>query len=166
MKKDKADKKERSIEKELEEMRALLQRTQADFVNHRRRVEEDKATFVKFACNDLVGQLLPVLDNFALAARHVPEGIQKDNWVTGIQAIEKQLEQILQANGLEKLETTKTQFDPSLHEAVGTMSDNKHKDNEIIREELAGYTLNGKLLRPAKVIVNKVYNESNNQKIK
>ena len=157
MKKDKNEKKKTGdIEQELGELRGLLQRTQADFVNHRRRVEEEKLNFVKYACNDLVAQILPILDNFSLAAKHVPENIQNDNWVIGVQAIEKQLEQILSMNGLEKIAVLKTQFNPDVHEAIGIVSNNKYKDNEIVSEEIAGYTLNGKLLRPAKVIVNKL----------
>lgn len=155
MKKEKNNK-SRDIEQELEELKNLLQRTQADFVNHRRRVEEDKIKFIKLACSDLVSQILPILDNFSLAAKHIPENLKNDNWVVGIQAIEKQLEQVLIANGVEKIATLGNQFNPDLHEAIGTISNKKHKDNEVISEELAGYMLNGKLVRPAKVIVNKL----------
>jgi molecular chaperone GrpE len=155
MKKEKPEK-DQNIEQELEELRSLLQRTQADFINHRRRVEEEKVDFVKFSCSSLISQILPVLDNFALAAKHVPKEIENDNWVLGIKAIEKQLEQTLQANGLERVNTVGEQFDPNIHEAIQEVSVKKHKDHEIISEELAGYKLNGKLIRPAKVIVNKV----------
>ncbi len=153
--KEKRPKKE-NMETELEELKALLQRTQADFVNHRRRVEEDKANFVKLATADLIGQIVPILDNFELAARHVPKDLEKDNWVIGIEAIEKQFEQVLSANGLERIKTAKVQFDPNRHEAISEISDNKYKDNEIVSESLAGYLLNGKMIRPAKVIVNKL----------
>jgi len=154
--KEKNKKKTENIEQEFEEIRALLQRTQADFTNHRRRVEDDKSNFVKMASADVVSQILPVLDNFALAAEHVPQGLENDNWVLGIQAIEKQLEQTLFANGLERINSTGLQFDPNLHEAISEVSDKKIKDNEIISESMAGYLLNGKLLRPTKVIVNHI----------
>ncbi|MFA5197205.1 MAG: nucleotide exchange factor GrpE [Patescibacteria group bacterium] len=154
--KEKNKKKVENIEQEFEEIKTLLQRTQADFINHRRRVEEDKANFVKLASADVISQVLPVLDNFRLAARHVPENLKNDNWVMGVQAIEKQLEQVLCANGLEKIDTKGQQFDPSLHEAISEVSDKKFKDNEIVSENMAGYLLNGKLIRPAKVIVNHI----------
>jgi molecular chaperone GrpE len=152
-------KKNRESEKlqtEFDEMKSLLQRTQADFVNYRRRNEEDKATFVKFATADLIEQILPVMDNFALAAKYVPEELKNNSWTQGVQAIEKQLEQILLTNGLEKVEVEGQPFDPTLHEAVGEVADKDKEDSIIVSEEAPGYMLGGKLIRPAKVIVNKL----------
>ena len=154
--KEKNKKKTENIEQEYKEIKELLQRTQADFMNYRRRVEEDKSNFIKLASGEVISQIVPVLDNFELAAKHVPENLEDNNWVLGIQAIEKQLEQVLLTNGLEKIVTIKQQFDPNLHEAISETTDKQIKDNEIISEEVAGYLLNGKLLRPAKVIVNKL----------
>jgi molecular chaperone GrpE len=149
-----AKEKKNNLEKEFDELKSLLQRTQADFVNYRRRNEEEKAEFVRLAGADVIEQILPVMDNFQMAAKHVPENLRNDNWVKGIQAIEKQLEQILAANGLEKVETVGKEFDPNVHEAIGQVAEEKINNNEIVSEEAAGYMLNGKLLRPAKVIVN------------
>jgi len=154
--KEKNNKKTEGKEKEFEEMKALLQRTQADFANYRRRVEDDKMNFAKLASADVISQILPILDNFALAAEHVPLGLENDSWVLGIQAIEKQLEQVMSANGLKRIDSIGAQFDPNLHEAISEVSDKKVKDNEIVSENMAGYLLNEKLLRPAKVIVNRL----------
>ena len=147
---------EEDLQAEFEELKSLLQRTQADFVNYRRRNEEDKATFVKCATSDIVEQLLPVLDNFALAAKHIPAELANNSWAQGVQAIEKQFEQILLTNGLEKVETEGKPFDPNLHEAVGEKHQKGAKSGVVISEEAPGYTLGGKLIRPAKVIVNKI----------
>lgn len=149
MKKDKPTHKE-----SLDEMRALLQRTQADFINYRRRNEEDRADFMMNAHADIITQILPVMDNFSLAAKHVPDELINNNWVVGVQAIEKQMEQILEANGLEKIRTIGEEYNHHLHEAVAETKDKSKKNNIILTEELAGYTINGKLLRPAKVTVN------------
>src|SRR5664279_1184729 len=92
--------KEDQLQNEFDELKDLLQRTQADFVNYRRRNEEDKSNFVKYATSDIIEQVLPVMDNFALAAKHVPADIETNLWVIGIKAIEKQLEQVLLSNGL------------------------------------------------------------------
>lgn len=151
--KKKKNKKE-EVKNELEELKILLQRTQADFVNYRRRNEEDRTKFAQMACSDIIEQVLPVMDNFALAAKHVPAELEGNNWVIGIQAVEKQLEQILMANGLEKLEVVGKAFDPNTMEAIKE-ENVEDKDNHIVLNEVAaGYMLNGKLLRPAKVIVN------------
>jgi molecular chaperone GrpE len=141
---------------ELDEMRMMLQRAQADFLNYKRRNEEDRANFIKQAHAEVIEQILPVLDNFKRAAEHVPESLKDDGWVTGIKSIEKQLEKILEDNGLEKIETNGQEFDPNIHEAIGQTADPNQKNNTIVSEELAGYFLNGKLLRPAKVIVNQI----------
>lgn len=146
---------EEDLQTEFDELRSLLQRTQADFVNYRRRNEEDKATFVQLATSDLIEQLLPVMDNFALAAKHVPVELTGNAWVQGIQAVEKQFEQILLTNGLERVETEGRPFDPNLHEAVGELHQKGAKPGAVISEETPGYMLGGKLIRPAKVVVNK-----------
>lgn len=147
---------EEDLQTEFDELKSLLQRTQADFVNYRRRNEEDKATFVRLATSDLVEQLLPVMDNFALAAKHIPAELTENPWAQGMQAIEKQFEQILLTNGLERVETEGKPFDPNLHEAVGELAQKGAEPGAVISEEAPGYTLGGKLIRPAKVIVNKV----------
>lgn len=147
--------KKEKVKEEIEELKILLQRTQADFANYRRRNEEHKSSFVRLANEDLVSQLLPVLDNFSLAAQHIPAELEKNNWAIGMKQIEKQYEQILNLNGLEQIKTAGEDFDPVFHEAVGEEHDKKQRNGIIIQEELAGYTLNGKLIRPAKVIVNR-----------
>ena len=138
------------------ELKNLLQRTQADFANYRRRNEENKSDFIKRANEDLIDQLLPVLDNFSLAARHIPDELTDNSWAVGMKAIEKQFEQILINNGLEMIKTVGESFNPDFHEAIKEDRNKKFPNNVITREELAGYTLNGKLIRPAKVIVNKI----------
>lgn len=142
------------LRNEMAELKSLLQRTQADFVNYRRRNEEDRSKFAQIACADIMEQILPVMDNFQLAAKHVPDELEGNNWVVGVQAVEKQMEQILAQNGLEKIETVEKEFDPNVMEAIGQETDKNQNENIVIREEATGYMLNGKLLRPAKVIVN------------
>ena len=152
----KKNKESEKLQIEFDELKSLLQRTQADFVNYRRRNEEDKSTFVRFATSDLIEQILPVMDNFALAAKHIPEELENNSWAQGVKAIEKQIEQILLTNGLEKVEVEGQPFDPTLHEAVGEVTDGKQTDGVVVSEEAPGYMLGGKLIRPAKVIVNKL----------
>lgn len=144
-----------AIQAELDELKSLLQRTQADFVNYRRRNEEDRSNFAKMATTDIIEQILPVLDNFQMAAKHVPEDLVGDNWVVGVQAIEKQLEQILSANGLEKTESVGKMYDANTMEAVGEEDRPDEEGGIVLAEQLPGYLLNGKLIRPARVVVNK-----------
>lgn len=115
------------------------QRAQADFVNMRKRDEEAKMEFLKFANAELMLQLVPVLDSLNLASSHA-------------EPIYKQLMQILRQNGLEEDNPTGERFDPRKHEAVGSMeTSKKDEDHKILEVIQKGYILSGKIIRPAKV---------------
>jgi len=140
------------LEQKIGELTTGWQRTQADLVNFRRQADLDRQKLIKMANADLMLEILPVLDNFQLAAKHTPENLQNDNWVQGIKQIEKQLESILQSAGLIRIETVGTQFDHNTHEAVDHIASDLPAD-EIVEELQAGYTFDGNVIRPAKVKV-------------
>lgn len=137
--------------KELEE---TLKRVQADFINFRNRVEAEKKDFLTYASKDLILQLIPILDNFERAFSHIPNDLKDNEWVSGVKYIENQLKETLEKEGLKRIETIGREFDYTYHEAVGFEESKEGKDGEITREHEAGYTLNGKIIKPAKVIVN------------
>jgi molecular chaperone GrpE len=119
------------------------QRAQADFANLRKRDEEAKGEFVKFAASNVVSNLIPVLDSFTLAVAHGESGVEP---------IQKQLLQVLKAHGLEEVNPLHEQFDPKHHEAIGVVAtDTPEEDNQILDVMQKGYILSGKTLRPAKV---------------
>ena len=148
----KTDPKLKELEDKVSELTAGWQRTQADFVNFRKQAAEDKMKYCRTANADLVYELLPVLDNFQLAAKHVPQNLENDNWAEGVKQIERQFEDILFSVGLERIESVGGQFDPAIHEAVEHVESNKPED-EIVEEVLSGYKFDGDILRPAKVKV-------------
>lgn len=155
MKKDKKiDQRIAELEQRIAELTAGWQRTQADFVNYKNQVNEDRVKLLKSANTDLIHQLLPVLDNFQLAAKHIPKNLENDNWAQGIKQIEKQFEDILFSVGLERIESIGQMFDPAVHEAVDHVKSDKPED-EIVEEVLAGYKFDNNILRPAKVKVSK-----------
>jgi molecular chaperone GrpE len=119
------------------------QRSQAEFVNIRKRDEEARVEFLKFANADLISQMIPVLDSFELS---LPHGNKE------LEVIYKQLKSILKANGLEEVDPLHKPFDPKHHEAIGVVpTENPEEDNEILEVLQKGYILSGKTLRPAKV---------------
>ena len=135
------------------------QRTQADFVNYKKRTEEEKKQLVNFAEANLVSQLLPVLDNFQRATTQIPSE-STDNpaiqqWIIGIQSIEKQLWSIMSNTGLKRITVNPgDKFDPHLHEAmIGETSD--QAEDTIIAELAAGYTFHDQVIRPVKVKVSR-----------
>jgi molecular chaperone GrpE len=119
------------------------QRAQADFVNLRKRDDEAKVEFLKFAKAGIMEDIIPVLDSFTQALAHG----QKE-----AEPIYSQLMQILKRNGLEELNPLGEQFDPSKHESVGVIeTDKEDEDHKIMEVFQKGYALEGKIIRPAKV---------------
>jgi molecular chaperone GrpE len=135
-----------------EELENLCKRIQADFENYKKRSQREKDEFSKYAKTDLILQILPILDNFKLATLHLPAELAENNWTVGVLQIEKQLEQVLKNEGVEPIETVGQSFDTYHHEAVEEVESEK-PPGEIIEEVLAGYKLNGKVIRHAKVKV-------------
>ena len=142
----------KELEAKIAELTNGWQRTQADFVNYKKQVNDERTTLLKSANYEMIYQLLPVLDNFQLAARHLPREFENNNWAMGIKSIKKQFEQILKDEGLEIIESVGTNFDPNIHEAIEQVESNK-PHGQIIEEVLSGYKFGHQIIRPAKVKV-------------
>ncbi|KKR17571.1 MAG: Protein GrpE [candidate division CPR2 bacterium GW2011_GWC1_41_48] len=136
------------------ELTGLLKRAQADFVNFRNRVEAEKKDWVKYGEIQVLMDLIQVLDNFSQAAKHVPEDIKSNQWVLGVQNIEKQFEEALKNRGIEKIDAVGQLFDPSLHEALFMEESDKPEDT-VLEVFADGYKLGDKIIRPARVKVSK-----------
>ena len=113
-------------------------------------MEEKISDVSSYAKSSLLTEIIPILDNFTKAVEHVPEDQKNEDWVVGIFHIKKQLEEFLNNNGLEKIETVGQKFDHNLHEAVGQ---EKGEKDVVLKDVSSGYKLNGKVVIPAKVIV-------------
>lgn len=128
-----------------------LVRLQADFENFRRRTAKEKEDFYKYAAEQLVESLLPILDNFELAlacGRETP-----DKLFEGVKMIYRQIVDTLMAQGLSPIPSVGEIFDPSRHEAVLQEKTGNHPDNIILEELRKGYLFKDKLLRPSMVKV-------------
>ncbi|MBX4195495.1 nucleotide exchange factor GrpE [Candidatus Parcubacteria bacterium] len=133
----------KAAEEKAKEYLGELQRAKADFVNMRKRDEEAKQEFVKFAKSDVLGELIPVLDGFNQAVSH---GIE------GVEPLYKLLMKTLSQHGLEEVNPAHQTFDPKLHEAIGVVqTENSEEDHQILEVVQKGYILSGKVIRPAKV---------------
>lgn len=142
------------IAKENKELKKTLQQLQADFENFRKRVEIDKTNLIKYANEDLILEILPVLDNFSRALEHKPKQLADNEYLKGLELINTQLEQILAQRGLEKLNTKiGDQFDPNIHEAMESIESKKLQSGQITEIVLNGYKLRNKIIRPVKVKV-------------
>lgn len=147
-------KKLQECEKKKEEYLAGWQRAKADFLNYKKEERERTEETLKYAGEILSLNLLPILDNFDFASKNLPENLRKDENVKGILQIRKQILDFLKTQGIEEIKAKPgDKFDPRFQEAVETA---EGKEAGTILEEIKkGYTINGKVLRPAKIKVSK-----------
>ena len=148
------NKKIKELESKIAELTSGWQRTQADFLNFKKQAADERLKLISSAGADIVEQLLPVLDHFQLAAKHLPKELETDNWAQGIKQIEKQFENILSENGLARIDSVGQEFNPQIHEAVEEIESDKPAGT-VVEEILSGYRYAGEVLRPAKVKVAK-----------
>ncbi|HEO64129.1 MAG TPA: nucleotide exchange factor GrpE, partial [Candidatus Omnitrophica bacterium] len=147
--KDKEEKKEQPKEPkepdtEISELKDKYLRLQADFDNFRKRSAKERSEFVKFANESLILELLFILDNFERGIKSAEQKKDFDLLHKGVDMISKQLHELLKAKGLLRIETTDKVFDPAVHEAIEQVeAEDKKRDNVVVEELQAGYTLNG-----------------------
>jgi len=160
------DVKKSKLEMELEAAIADKLRLAAELENTRKRFDSEREMIANRSRSEVIAALFPIFDNFYRASTHAPaipddlSKISEDdfkkllNYVSGLQQIEKQLESALTEMGLTRIQTKGAEFDPELHEAI-SHEDSDVAADHIIDEVEAGWLLNGKVLRPAKVRVSK-----------
>ena len=130
-----------------------LLRVTAEFDNYRKRTERERRELIEQAAGDLLGDLLPVVDDLerALAA----ETQDGDAYRRGVEIIHKQLLDVMARRGVAPIEAVGADFDPALHQAVVHEPSDGHRDGEVVEELRRGYTLRQRLLRPSMVKVAK-----------
>ena len=129
-----------------------LQRLAAEYDNFRRRAERDRQELLTFAAKRIVEQLLPTLDNFEAALAYQPQGDGEVKLMAGMTGTYNQLKETLETYGFAEVESVGAPFDPALHEAISGPTDG---DGALIvdQELRRGYTIDGKVVRPALVTV-------------
>lgn len=142
----------KELQIKIKELEEGWKRTQADFDNYRKRQEENRGEVLTLIKADFLSKITPVLDNFRRAFEHSPD----DNFAQGIKQIEKQLEDILISQGLEKIPANSgDKFDCNLHEAISCEENKKIPADHIIAEVESGWMFNNRVIKPAKVRVSK-----------
>ena len=143
---------ELELEQQVGELTDALQRERADAINIRRRHDEQIASLKSATKAHIVRDLLPILDNFERSLKHIPEHLQHEDYIKGVQGIVKQFEKTLADIGVERIQTVGTPFDPNLHEAISM--EEGDGDKEIVSEELqSGYKIGDDVIRHAMVRV-------------
>ena len=141
--------------RERDQFRGMAQRTQADLVNYRRRVEEERAELQRSASAGLIMKLLLVMDDFQRALSHLPDEDVDAQWLEGVQLIMHKLDVILESEGVSRIEALGKEFDPFEHEALFYEESQDHEGGTVVTVIRDGYKLYDRVLRPAQVGVSK-----------
>ena len=140
------------LQADLERFRDLALRSQADFENYKRRAAREKEDAVKYANSALLQRLVSILDNFELGLAAAKGDGQESPIYSGMVLVQKQLNDLLEENGLQPIEAEGKKFDPNLHEAIGHEPSDSPEET-VIRQARRGYRFKDRLLRPARVVV-------------
>jgi len=145
----------RECEKQKAEYLAGWQRSRADFLNYKKGEMERISEILKYANEGLILKILPILDNFEIAFKKLPENLKTNENIKGIFQIKTQLQDLLKSQGLEEIKSLGEKFNPELQEVIEEV-ETKDKESGIVVEEVQkGYKLHGKVIRPAKVKISK-----------
>lgn len=131
----------------------LAQRTQADFINYRRRIEEERAQQVRDAHLTYLLKLLPILDDFERAMANADQEALESNWGKGIQLVERNLRALLAAEDVQRVSAEGAEFDPREHEALGRQPSADVAEGHVLHVIRPGYRKGDRVLRAAQVIV-------------
>ncbi|HKW70904.1 MAG TPA: nucleotide exchange factor GrpE [Candidatus Dormibacteraeota bacterium] len=142
------------LESALAEAKDKYLRLAADFDNFKKRTRQEQLETIQHASADLIGRVLPVLDDLHNVLDHKPEGVD-ESWVKGLELSVRKLEEVLGTHGLQPIESVGAQFDPKLHEAVGHEESTEHPEDTVVAELRRGYRLRDRVVRPALVKVSR-----------
>jgi molecular chaperone GrpE len=142
-------------EHKADEYLRMAQRAQADFINYRRRMDEERAQQARDAGLSVLQRLLPILDDFERAMSNASDAERQSGWGQGVELVERNLRGLLTAEGVEMIEAEGAEFDPRLHEALGSVPSQTVAEGHVLHVVRQGYRKGDRVLRPTQVLVAK-----------
>jgi molecular chaperone GrpE len=143
------------LQRQRDEYKDLLLRKTAEFDNYRKRTERDRLAVTEAAAADLIGELLPLVDDLERALEAEAGAGTVDAYRRGVELIHQQLRELLRKRGVRPIDAVGADFDPHYHQAVSHEVVPGHRDGEVVEEFRTGYMLGDRLLRPSMVKVAK-----------
>ena len=140
-------------QEEISALKDQVLRARAEFDNFRKRTAREVERIRKTAAESLIHELLGVVDNLELALKH--GDTDKNALAEGVRLVHKQILDVLERNGLERIDAVGQKFDPNIHEAVAQSPSDQIEMDYVIDEFQRGYRLGGQILRPSKVLVSR-----------
>jgi molecular chaperone GrpE len=148
-----------ALQNEKNELLGKLQRVSADYANFQKRVPKQISDTLAYEKEKIIKTLLPALDNLEHTFQNAHSAENVDALIKGIRIIYDQMLDILESHGVEQIKALGEHFDPSQHEAVMQRSEPDKENNTVLEEFQKGYKLNDRVIRPTKVVVNKLASE-------
>ena len=150
------------ISQEISHYKSLAQRAQADLINYRNRATQEIEETKRVVQFGLLSRFISVVDDLERAMENLPEDSQNE-WSEGVALVLRNLEKILELEGVVQIESMGKPFDPKEHEALLYEENTENEDGVIINVIQQGYRLNERIIRPARVIVSKFIEEENQE---
>jgi molecular chaperone GrpE len=141
------------LEKELKEVRDWATRVAADFENYKKRVERERQDQIRFSNERLLKEILPIVDNLQRALDAAARSGEAPSISAGVELVIAETQKILRRAGVEPIAALNQPFDPAIHEALQRVETEAVEAGCVVNEVQPGYTLNGRVLRPALVTV-------------
>ncbi len=144
------------IGQENQDLTAKMQRVSADYANFQKRSAKQISESISFEKERIVRSLLPAMDNFEHTLAHAESAEDVEAVIKGVKIIYDQMLDVLRSYDVEQISALGEQFDPALHQAMLQKEDEEKEEGVVLEEYQKGYKLNSRVIRPAKVVVNKV----------
>jgi molecular chaperone GrpE len=141
------------LEKQCAQLKDQLLRKAAEFDNYKRRTENDFASLARFAAENIIAQLVPVLDDFNRSLKSIKEKSENDSFYKGIELIYAKFLKVLEAQGLKTMDVVGKEFNVAVHDALMQMPRADVPPHTVLEEVEKGYLLFDKVIRHAKVVV-------------
>jgi len=141
------------LKAEAEKNLAGWQRERAEFQNYKRRTEREQKDLKERITLEIIGQLLPIIDDFERAMENVPEGLADNPWLNGVSLIQGKFQKLLDTNDITVIDPVGEPFDPNHHQAISKDDSDEYESDHVIQTLQKGYISGKTLLRPAMVRV-------------
>lgn len=144
------------LKNKIENLEEKVRYHQAELINYRKRKDDEVSNMLKYANQDLIMEILPIVDNFERAIKLSEKDETSTKFIEGFKMIYTNLINTLHKFGVNEIKSTGEKFDPKYHEALLIENDNTKEDDIILETLITGYTLKDRVIRPSSVKVNKL----------
>ena len=150
------------MQQEVEQANDMMLRLAAELDNYKKRVAKERESLIRYAAQDVLQELIPVLDNFERAIEAAGKSKDFDSFLEGVKMIYKNMYDVMGRKGLARIDAVGETFDPNIHEAVMQVTSQEHPENIVVEELQKGYVLHDRVIRPSMVVVSKGKGEESN----